>query len=372
MPIFYTLILYYFLTFVSLLLSSKFITYLGFFPYSEYIPWFNLPAILTPFANFDGIHYLLIAARGYLQYEQAFFPLYPLAIKLLSNLLNPFSSALLISNLCFLLSIFIFYRLLLLNQIKNPSWVTAFFALFPTSFFFSAVYTESFFLFLFLSCLYFFQTKRYLLALLFAIFASLARLIGIFLIIPMLFIYLSTPVSCRRFSKLLVCFAPLIGLLIYSLYLYQTTGDPLFFFHAQPAFGANRSVSLILFPRVVYRYLKIFLYSALDFKYLVSVLEFIVFSSFFVILSVQFFQLIKSWRSNHFLLGLNLFSLANLILPTLTGTFSSLPRYALLSLSVFIYLAQLKNPRHKALLLIFFSAFRLIVFAYFIQGYFIA
>src|SRR3989338_7634876 len=41
-----------------------------------------------PWANFDGVHYLSIAERGYVQYEQAFFPLYPVLVRSIARTLH--------------------------------------------------------------------------------------------------------------------------------------------------------------------------------------------------------------------------------------------------------------------------------------------
>src|SRR3989304_9578488 len=81
-------------------LAPFFIPYLGFFPYKEIAAQYNLPRFLTALANFDGAHYLLIAKNGYSQYQQAFFPLYPLLIRSLSFIFlnNYLLTALVISN----------------------------------------------------------------------------------------------------------------------------------------------------------------------------------------------------------------------------------------------------------------------------------
>ena len=72
--------------FLVILLSQKVIPYLGFFPYKDRLPGYNLPSWLSSLANFDGIYYISIARHGYSQYEQAFFPLYPMLIKFLTPL----------------------------------------------------------------------------------------------------------------------------------------------------------------------------------------------------------------------------------------------------------------------------------------------
>ncbi|MFA6250099.1 MAG: hypothetical protein WC686_01185 [Candidatus Shapirobacteria bacterium] len=363
---------FFLLNFLILVLAPRYIPYLGFFPYKEIIPTFNLPSFLNPLANFDGVHYLLIAIRGYVQYEQAFFPLYPLLLKLFSFLTHPFVSALLISQACLVAGLALFHKLLHLNRLKSPLWVIAFLLFFPASFFFSAVYTESLFFLLFVAALYFLQRQKYFFAFIAGALAALARLMGLFLIIPLLVHFFSVPPQKRSAKSFMVVLSPLVGFFAYAAYLYATTGDPLFFFHSQPAFGANRSTRLILLPQVIYRYLKIFFIAAPDFKYFVAVFEFIIFLVFLMTLLYQLFFIIKSTPRNPFLLGLNLFSLVNLLLPTLTGTFSSIPRYSLLSLSFFIFLAQLKNSSLKLGILLLFIILHTLAFAFFVQGYFIA
>src|SRR3989338_9815017 len=104
-------------------LSQFFIPYLGFFPYKEIAENYNLPKFLTAFANFDRAHYLLIAKNGYAQYQQAFFPLYPLLIRWLSSLFlnNHLVTGLLISNLSFLVGLFIFSKYLFLCHAEPVS-----------------------------------------------------------------------------------------------------------------------------------------------------------------------------------------------------------------------------------------------------------
>src|SRR3989338_6084990 len=103
--------------------TQYFIPYLGFFPYKEIAAQYNLPRFLTALANFDGAHYLLIAKNGYSQYQQAFFPLYPLLIRWLSPLFfnNHLLTALIISNISFLLGLLIFSKYLFLCHAEPVS-----------------------------------------------------------------------------------------------------------------------------------------------------------------------------------------------------------------------------------------------------------
>jgi len=71
------------------------------------------------------------------------------------------------------------------------------------------------------------------------------------------------------------------------------------------------------------------------------------------------------------LLSLNIFSFTNLLLPTLTGTFSSIPRYSLFSLSFFLYLSQLQSKRIKVGLAVVFITLQIVLLSLFVQGYFV-
>ena len=390
------MIFFYFLVwrsfdFLIIFFSQKIIPYLGFFPYSDQLPRFNLPTWISALANFDGLHYISIARDGYAQYEQAFFPFYPLLIKFLSPLFsnNQLLTGLIISNVSFFLGLIVFYkylRLILSDSIRfNPILSIIFLIAFPTSFFFGAVYTEGLFFLLLVSTLYFLKKEKYLFVVIFAFLASLTRLVGVFLIIPIAFHFIGLSFPRRRESKRswipasegMTLMATLLGLVSYCLYLWQTTGDPFFFFSAQPAFGASRSTHLITFFQVYWRYFKIFFTAAHDFKYFVAIIEFSFFSFVLFILVLDLFKNfgIKNLKfeiKNFDLLGLNLFSLVNLIFPTLTGTFLSIPRFSLMSLSFFIYLTQIKNVFIKYIIVGIFLILHILLLGYFSQGYFVS
>lgn len=348
------------------------IPYLGFFPMRRDILSFNLPYFLTNFANFDGVHYLNIARWGYSMYEQAFFPLYPLFISLLSNLYsNHLVIGLLMSNISYLFGIYLLY-LFLKNYLSGDKifWILILLAAFPTSFFFGAVYTEGLFLFFSAGYLLFVKRKNILISLLFGICAALTRNIGIFLVIPAIFILLENKKSIKTRGMFLL--GPLFGLGLYSLYLFKTVGDPLFFYHSLPAFGVNKSDSIILLPQVVFRYLKIFITFDFNFQYFIAVLELTVFAS--VVLTILYF-LRKRWdyvKKNKVFLGLTIFSLIQIVLPSMTGTLSSIPRYSLFALSFFIFLSFIERNYIKNFIFVIFLIFHIILLGFFVQGYFVS
>jgi len=372
--------------FFIIMLAAKLIPYLGFFPYGEILPGYHLPEWVSKLANFDGVHYLLIAQQGYMQYEQAYFPLYPLLINILNPLFlkNTLLTSLVISNVSFLIGLIILSRVLSDYLKKNQRfWLYAFLLSFPTSFFFGAVYTEGLF-FLFLTLvIYGLSKKNYWLVIVGAFFASLTRLIGVFLIIPIIFHFVNNlrfksphfdakRVGFKKFHLISTILAPIFGLLTYMTYLWTTVKDPLFFFNSQPIFGAQRTTNLILLPQVYWRYFKIFFTAQWDFRYLVSMFEFVIFTFIFIVLIIDLINLIQNSRKDYFLVGLNLFSVANLILPTLTGTFSSIPRYALFSISAFLFLAKLNRNSVKIIIILFFLIMHILLLSFFAQGYFVS
>lgn len=384
--IFLAYLIYRILDFVIIYLAPNLIPYFGFFPYGERIVEFGLARTLSSLANFDGIHYLMISQASYSQYEQAFFPLYPVLIKVFSPFFanNALLAGIMISNLSFLLGLFLLNKYLkVLNLGPRTIWVFAFLLSFPTSFFFTSLYTEGLFFLLFVLSLYLLEKKRYLWASVFAGLASGTRLMGVFLSLPFSLKILSEIKKTKdkkngqgakllRYLTLsLVLLGPLSGFFIYCLYLYFSAGDPLAFFRAQPIFGANRSTSLVLLPQVYFRYLKIFFSANWDTRYFVSLLEFFIFNLFFFVLIFDLVKIVKQKSKKVALVGLSFFSLANLILPTLTGTFSSVPRYALMSLSFFIALAKIKNEMVRLFLFLLFAMFHALILGLFAQGYFV-
>src|SRR3989344_9042564 len=97
------------------------------YPYRYVLIDSGLSYWIWSFGNFDGVHYLRLAQEGYtnLQFTQAFFPVYPILIKLTSFITfgNYLIAGLLISNLAFLLGLLIFYKLVKENfDEKTALW----------------------------------------------------------------------------------------------------------------------------------------------------------------------------------------------------------------------------------------------------------
>lgn len=94
---------------------------------------------MSTMANFDGVHYVKIASEGYKQFNQAFFPLYPMLIKLFAI---PFNNNHVLAGIAISISSF-FAGCILLNKLLTEKYgrskamsALLFLLVFPTSFFF--------------------------------------------------------------------------------------------------------------------------------------------------------------------------------------------------------------------------------------------
>jgi len=331
-------------------------------------------------ANFDGIHYLWIAQNGYGLYQQAFFPLYPWLIRWLASFIhNYLFSGLVISHLAFFASLYLLYRLLLFDfSEKFARRVIILLLLFPTSFFFASFYSESLFFFLMIAAFYFARKGKWLVAGIFGALASATRLVGIFLLPALLVEWgeqkkIQNPKSKIqndnlkfRILQVFSIFLTPLGLIFYMRYLAVHWGDPLLFAHVQEHFGAQRtSGKIILLYQVFWRYFKMILTTKPDPLYFVVWLELLTAIGFLALLIWGYFQKIRlSWL---------LFGILAYILPTLTGTFSSLPRYVLVIFPGFVGLGLLtKKYRWGKILYLIFAILLLISTAFFTRGYWLA
>ena len=360
------------------------------FPYSnQVLVVTRLPSWIWGFGNFDGVHYLRIAQNGYdAEYSQAFFPLYPLLIRFFanSNLFmqkNPtldtriyvepsyFFSGLILSNAFFLFALIFFYKLVRIDFNQKVAFRSlVLLTFFPTSFYFGAVYTESLFLFLILGALYFTRKDNFLVGGVFGAFASATRIFGL-LLIPVLSIEAYLKFKKRKITergeiaKILVgiLLAP-FGTLFYMLFLKLNFDNPLYFLTSQPFFGAERTAgNLIFLPQVIYRYAKIFITVPLSSQsFFNAFLEFI----FTMVVLICLLLFYKKIRLSYFI-----FTLGCLVLPTLTGTLSSMPRYSLMGFLLLPFVVQ-DAKRYYKLLLGLFIVIEIILVGFFIRGYWVA
>jgi len=330
--------------------------------------------LLYPFGNFDGAYYLLIAAKGY-TVNAGFFPLFPLLINVFTRLFGldilPFDprqylTATALVNVIFLLSLILFYKLIRLDHKENIAiWSVIFLLIFPTSFFFASLYSESLFLLLSLLSFYFARKKKWFWAGIAGAFLSATRIVGIAIWPALLYEYFK-----ENKNKLTIKIVPLLitplGLLSYMFYNFQKWGNPFYFIQAQGNFQNNRSVDLIILPfQTLFRYFKIFFTVKPNlYEWWVAFFEF----SFFIL---ALYLLYIAWKQKVRFSYL-LFGLLCLLIPSLTGTLSGIPRYVLIIFPIFIALAFVKNKLFKIVYCAISIVLLFLFFALFSKGYFIS
>lgn len=206
----------------------------------------------------DSNWYVEIARSGYStttnsvnMANYAFFPLYPVAMRLVALITGDYYlSGLLVSNACLLIACVYLYRLVRLDS-DGPTALRAikYLFVFPTAFILSGVFTESLFLALSLACFYHARRGNWPLSGMLGFLTALTRPYGIVIVLPMAYEYLrSRGFTLPRVRPDVLCLLlPPLGLALYSAYNYYLTGDFLAFAHVQAAWGghlANPAVEL--------------------------------------------------------------------------------------------------------------------------------
>ena len=334
-------------------------------------PRMSNPKLLWPRANFDGVHYLEIARNGYGLYEQAFFPLYPNLIRLLAPVFGgkDLVAAVFISNLAMLGALWFFYKLTRIDYDSKSAFRSLiFYLVFPSSFFLGMVYTESLFLFFVLASFYSARKEKWFWAGIFGALASNTRIVGACLFPALIWEWWQQNKIKNlklKIKNLFPLFLIPVGLLSYIQFLWKNYQDPLMFLHVQPFFGAERSAGkIILIYQVFWRYLKMIFTTKWDPLYFTVWSELLTAVGFLTLL----FLVYKNGLRNSYLI---FFVLAYLI-PTLSGTFLSMPRFALSLFPGFIYLGTIKNKIISNFLIVAFAILWIVSIAFFLNGYWIA
>ncbi|MGE3273816.1 MAG: mannosyltransferase family protein [Vicinamibacterales bacterium] len=213
----------------------------------------NLPV------RYDAGWYYDIAEHGYriqthrtdLQQNFAFFPAFPLAMRYVGLIVgrDPILAGMLISLGAFLWALVYFYRL-------SRQWLddagaataVALLATYPFAVFYSAPYSESLFLLAIVGAWFHYGRAEWWQAALWGLLAGLTRPNGCFLSVPLGLMALAPLWREGRLQRpaagwlsiadrLAVAATPGIGMLIYSAFVYDLTGDPLQWAKLHAAWG---------------------------------------------------------------------------------------------------------------------------------------
>jgi hypothetical protein len=214
--------------------------------------------LLNPWAHWDGVWFLRIAANGYADpHSPAFFPLYPVAVRGVGWL---FGGGFELGGIVLSLVVFAGCCALLfalVNADLGPRVAllsVVYLALFPTSLFFQAIYSEGLFLLLTLACFHFARDGRWWLAGFAGLLATLTRSAGVLLVVPMLVYYFERRDWRHKRTDMQIMAVILVpaGLAAWMAYLWQRTGDPIAFSHVQRDWGrAFAAAPLVLWEGVL-------------------------------------------------------------------------------------------------------------------------
>src|SRR3972149_3613309 len=328
--------------------------------------------------NFDGEHYLSLALQGYLPLTYFYFPFYPMVVKFVSLFVGSgfkdiAVSGLLVSNISFLLALVGLWKLVGLDYKKEIAKATILFiVLFPTSFYFGSFYTESLFLALAVWSFYFARKGNWILAGTLGAVLTATRITGLALLPAIAY----EVIRAKRENPKLNLFLPIISILlipaglgIYMLYLNKSTGNPLEFFSSIAIFGQQRSTNLVLLPQVFYRYF---------FKVIPNLtLSYfpVVFTTLLEITTALIFLLLLIWSFFKLRLSYSLYFLAGYLIPPLSGSFSSFPRYVAILFPAFILMALWTKKLPKVVkTVIFVLLFATLALAtmLFVRGYWVS
>jgi Gpi18-like mannosyltransferase len=219
--------------------------------------------VIYTWYQWDAKRFISIATQGYtsLQYA-AFFPLFPTMERVLSRGLhiNVLVAGMLISNLAFLGTLIILYRLTDTEFDRETAKRTVLYlSIFPTALFFFAAYNESLFLFFALASFYALRHGSWWLAGLLGFLATLTRSIGLFLFIIFLYEYIRQRYGplrqswqnnervylLRQLADLAAIVLIPLALILYAYGLKQHFGDALAFMHAQTSWRLGLTFPLV-------------------------------------------------------------------------------------------------------------------------------
>ena len=336
--------------------------------------------------RWDTTWYMSVVVDGYryrttdptAQQNIVFFPALPVATRVIGRLFGGSSPAFLWGGTLVVLGAFFWslvyiYRLAreLLDDDESAQWAVWVTAAYPFALFFSALYTESFFLLGSAGAFYHFRRREFVKAGAWGLLVGLTRPNGCFLSVPLALMAISpwlpswlaggetvpgrrrrragssrerrsrAPRSPRRLGALMPALAsaaaPGIGMLIYSAFIWKLTGNPLAWAEGHAAWGRQYSGLLPLATKY-YGYMAesgLYIFTvALPFDMLNGL------GALFVIATA-----VPVWR--RFGLPYAVFILINILPPLAAGGFFSTGRFSAVLFPAFLWLASVVPARHR-------------------------
>lgn len=282
----------------------------------------------------DGGWYMGIARDGYErrpfdaeeQHNWAFFPLYPLLLRLVSNITSGMAlTGMALSSLLLLPALVLLYKLTISFGYDEATADRAVFylAAFPVSYFFSLPMTESLFLLLTVGSFYAARRERWWTAGVLGALASATRVTGVVLLPVLCVLYWQQHRGRPRADVLKLLLIPL-GLLSFMYFLDVITGDALAFRHVLGRWGRESG----FFLRPLFEFLRHpqEISMSWDFR-LLNFTASVVALACGVVLAKR-----REW-------ALSLYVLAGIVIPLSSQLLQSHARYVMVVFPIFIVLA---------------------------------
>ena len=328
-------------------------------------------------ARWDANWYLGIVTEGYhfvpnqpgLQQSVAFFPAYPLLVRGVGRILGGrltsyIGAGVLVSLGAFFLALIYLYALardtLGEDEARFAVWAVA---AYPFALFFGAIYTEPLLLLGMTATFYHFTHGRYVRAAAWGVLVGLTKTNGFLVSIPLAMLALQAaqgglgrqggpagPGGRGRqvATAMLAAAGPGIGMLIYSAYVWQLTGDPLGWLRAHGAWGREYSGLLTLVGD------RVNIIANAGVEGYVASLPHDLINALGVI-----FVLAAVWPVARKLgLAYAVFILIYMLPPMAAGGLISAGRFSSVLFPAFLWLAGAVPPRHRAAWIASFAAFQ--------------
>jgi hypothetical protein len=202
--------------------------------------WDSRP-VIAALTGFDSVYYLGIAEEGYHlepihgdHHDWAFFPAFPVVIRIASVMTagDLAVAGILVSNVAFLLALFVIYRLGRIYLDHQTSLrAVAYLTIAPGAVAFAMAYSDSLFLLLASGAFLAAERGRWVAMGLLLALATLTRLPGLFLVVPLAILFWQRSPAPRRAYAWLVAAPVALGL--FCAFQGATLGDPVAFLTAQ-------------------------------------------------------------------------------------------------------------------------------------------
>lgn len=207
------------------------------------------------FCQWDCGWYTSISKNGYMrdvvstgpaqgQANWAFFPLEPIAIRHISDIIGigPIPTAFICGNLFLLGGLLFLGSYLRKNFSQKAFYLTIIFiAISPVNTYFTSFYTESLFFFLQSAVVYYANKRNWLVAGIFGCCLSATRFVGIMVVPFLIYIYFKQKpvknINHEKFKFIIALLLIPLGLLKFMRFLYTITGDAFAFYHIENAWG---------------------------------------------------------------------------------------------------------------------------------------